>query len=247
MTDMVLNVVLGLLTSAIGAALGWLAQSLRRRRRLERTRAFFGLPRDSECLIVVNRSVGTGSSDSTVTRRDAFALMELAGLVKECGAQIALVAHDSVEPGLGRKTELCVGGPVSNERMAVHLPRALPGLTITSGPKPEANTLTVGGETYVHGGASETYALVARFVTATEARHPVFLVCGLTGVANHAGVRYLANHHRTWARKYGTDSTFAIVLRVVNPKDYGPDQVEFVADVTAAATARPPVRTAVAP
>ncbi|MGA5820518.1 hypothetical protein ACPC54_21945 [Kitasatospora sp. NPDC094028] len=237
MNDNVLNVVLGLVASAISAGLGWLAQALRRRRRIERVRRFFGLPAGSECLIVVNRSIGTGSHAHTVTRRDAYALMWLAGLVEECGARPELVAHDAAQRGLGAKTELCLGGPVSNERMAAHLAWGLPGVLVASGPDQGDNVIVVGERDFAvdH---DRTHVLLARIAT-PEGGRPVFLVCGQTGVANQAGVRHLVAHHRELARKYGQDGTFALVLRVVNPEAYGPDMVELAADVTTEALHRP--------
>ncbi|MEV7772211.1 hypothetical protein [Kitasatospora sp. NPDC086791] len=244
MTDSVLNVVLGLVASAISAGLGWLAQALRRRRRVERVREFLGLPADSECLIVVPRSVGTGSHANTVTRRDAYALMWLAGLVEECGARPELVAHDAAQRGLGVKTELCLGGPVSNERMAAHLAWGLPGVLVTSGPGPGSNVLVVGERDYT-ADHEQTHTLLARIAT-PEGGRPVFLICGQTGIANQAGVRYLVSHHRELARAHGRNGTFALVLRVVKPEAYGPDMVELVADVTAEALRRPPERSSVA-
>ncbi|MER6298183.1 hypothetical protein ABT247_01245 [Kitasatospora sp. NPDC001539] len=244
MTDSVLNVVLGLVASAISAALGWLAQALRRRRRVERMRAFLGLPAASECLVVVPRSVGTGSHAHTVTRRDAYALMWLAGLVEECGARAELVAHDAAHRGLGLKTELCLGGPVSNERVAAHLAWGLPGVLITSGPGPGSNVIVV-GERDFRADQDQAHTLLARIAT-PEGGRPVFLIAGQTGVANQAGVRYLVSHHRELARRYGRDGTFALVLRVVNPAAYGPDMVELAADVTTEAQRRPaPASTAV--
>ncbi|MDY0814964.1 hypothetical protein [Kitasatospora purpeofusca] len=239
MTDSLLNVVLGLVASAISAVLGWLGQSLRRRRRLERTRDFLGLPAGSECLIVVNRSIGTGAHPRTVTRRDAYALMELAALVKECGAHTDLVAHDAAPRGLGAKTEFCFGGPVSNERMAAHLAWGLPGVAISNDRAAPDNTITVGGRSYAADLQAGEYVLLARLATPGPGR-PVFLISGQTGVANHAGVRHLVAHHRRLVRRYGTDGTFALLLKVVNPGAYGPDVVEQIADVTALALERAP-------
>ncbi|MFD8753500.1 hypothetical protein ACFV0O_21365 [Kitasatospora sp. NPDC059577] len=244
MTDSVLNVVLGLVASAISAGLGWLAQAVRRRRRVERVREFLGLPADSECLIVVPRSVGTGSHAHTVTRRDAYALMWLAGLVEECGARPELVAHDAAHRGLGTKTELCLGGPVSNERMAAHLAWGLPGVLVTSGPGPGSNVLVVGDRDFT-ADHDQSHTLLARIATPDGGR-PVFLIAGQTGTANQAGVRYLVSHHRELARRHGRNGTFAMVLRVVNPEAYGPDMVELVADVTAEALQRPGARSGAA-
>ncbi|MGW2375329.1 MULTISPECIES: hypothetical protein [Kitasatospora] len=233
MNDNVLNVLLGLVASAISAGLGWLAQALRRRRTVERVRAFFGLPAGSECLIVVPRSIGAGSDAGTVTRRDAYALMSLAGLVEGCGARAEIVAHDSAKRGLGAKTEFCIGGPVSNERTAAHLAWGLPGAVVTSGADPGSNVIVVGDRDFT-ADEEHVHTLLARIATADGGR-PVFLVSGQTGTANQAGVRYLVAHHRELARRHGRNGTFALVLRVVKPRAYGPDMVELAADVTAEA------------
>jgi len=243
MGDQVLNVVLGVVASAVSAALGWLAQTLRRRRRLERTRAFFGLPAGTECLLVVNRHMGSPNRNS-VARNDVYALMEVSALVKECGAQAELVAHDQVHQGLGGKAEFCIGGPTSNARSAAHLAWRLPGVRF--GRVPEQTgllTLWVGDREYTYDpgedGNGAAYALLARIGAGSSSR-PVFLVSGLTAITNHAAVRYLAAQHRELARRFGLDGTFALVLRVVNPKAYGPDVVELVGDVTAEAAAPVP-------
>ncbi|MFD9129863.1 hypothetical protein [Kitasatospora sp. NPDC059571] len=239
MTDSVLNVVLGLVASAISAGLGWLAQNLRRRRRLERTRRFFGLPEGTECLLVVPRKGGPGAS-TAVARDDAYAMMELAALVRECGARAEIVAHDQVRQGLGGKAEFCLGGPTANNRTAAHLASWLPGFSAAGAD----GDLTIGAGDKVYPlsypvpDGAPAHVLLAR-VHAGSGDRPVFLISGQTATSNHAAVRYLAAHHRTLARKHGTDGTFAVVLRVVNPDAYGPDVVEQAADVTAAATARP--------
>ncbi|MDH6124128.1 hypothetical protein [Kitasatospora sp. GP82] len=254
MADIVLNVLLGLVASAISAGLGWLAQTLRRRRRLERVREFFGMPGGTECLLVVNRRVAVADPKS-VSRSDVYALMELAALVKECGARAEIVAHDEVRQGLGGKAEFCLGGPASNERTAAHLVSWLPGVRFTAeqgdtagGSRPYGDTVSVGGQefrfepdTEVPGG--QMYVLLARLHAARGAR-PVFLIAGQAATSNHAAVRYLVANHRKLARRYGTDGSFALVLRVVNPTAYGPDVVELASDVTVAATAPAPAAAA---
>ncbi|MFF7633796.1 hypothetical protein ACFZB9_11680 [Kitasatospora sp. NPDC008050] len=241
MRDMVLNIVLGLLTSAIGAGAGWLAQSLRRRRRLERTRAFFGMPVGTECLLVVNRHSGSPKATS-VHRDDVSALMELAVLVNACGARPEVVAHDEVRQGLGNKAEFCLGGPSSNERTVAHLNWRLPGVRFSylSG---TPGAILVGDREFVLERSTEdvpghSYVLLARLDTGSGGR-PVFLIAGQVAIANHAAVRHLLANQRELMGRYGTHGTFALMLRVVNPVKYGPDVVELVADVTTAATAPP--------
>ncbi|MFI5532277.1 hypothetical protein ACIA8O_27465 [Kitasatospora sp. NPDC051853] len=235
MLDSLLNVALGLLASAISAGLGWIAHTLRRRRRTGRVREFFGMPPGSDCLLVVNRHTA-GTSSKSVSRNDVYALMELAALIKECGARADVTGHDQVRQGLGDKAEFCLGGPESNERTAAHLRNWLPGVAFTPPPAGTAHgsTITVGEQEFRFtdtGDRPSAYVLLARIQAAPE-RRPVFLIAGQTATSNHAAVRHLTGHHRELARTHGAHGTFAVVLRVVNPGAYGPDVVELAADVT---------------
>ncbi|MFE9168807.1 hypothetical protein ACFYNZ_04630 [Streptomyces kebangsaanensis] len=241
MNDDVRNIVLGVVAAGAGAALGWLARTYLWRRRLRRKQAFFGLPDNSESLLVVNRDAG--GPDLTVMRHDVFALLELSALIKDCNAGVQVVAHDAAQQGFGERTEFCVGGPASNRRMAAHLSSLLPGVRVNvdAEPGPDRGAFRVGGEHYrLEAGRSE-YVLLAR-LTAGERRsrvRPVFLFCGQRAIDNQAATRYLARNHERLARKYGGGS-FVLLLKVVNSQAYGPDVVELVADVTRAAQAPPP-------
>ncbi|MEV5735063.1 hypothetical protein [Streptomyces sp. NPDC052292] len=235
MNDDVRNIVLGVVAAGVSAALGWLARTYLWRRRLRRKQAFFGLPDHSESLLVVNRNAG--GSELSVMRHDVFALLELSALIKDCNAHAQVVAHDATRQGFGERTEFCLGGPVSNRRMAAHLSSLLPGVGVNTQAEsgPEAGAFRIGGEDYrVDSGRSE-YVLLARLTAGGrgEAR-PVFLFCGQRAITNQAATRYLAREHERLARKYGSGS-FVLLLKVVNSQAYGPDVVELVADVTRAA------------
>ncbi|MGX4688949.1 hypothetical protein [Streptomyces sp. JNUCC 63] len=238
MNDDVRNIVLGVVAAGVSAALGWLARTCLWRRRLRRKQAFFGLPDNSESLLVVNRDAG--GPDLTVMRHDVFALLELSALVKDCNAGVQVVAHDAAQQGFGERTEFCVGGPASNRRMAAHLSSLLPGVRVNvdAEPGPDRGAFRIGSEHYrLEAGRSE-YVLLAR-LTAGERRsraRPVFLFCGQRAIDNQAATRYLARNHERLARKYGGGS-FILLLKVVNSQAYGPDVVELVADVTRAARA----------
>jgi hypothetical protein len=244
MSDDVRNIVLGLAASAISALAGWFVRTYLWRRALRRKQRFFGLPSDSECLLVVNRD--PASREWSVARHDVFALLELAALIKECGAHAEILAHDTAWQGFGARTEFCVGGPVSNHRMAAHLRSMLPGIGVNtdSAPGPERGAFTIGGEIFRMEKGAVEYVLLARLAAGRDAgnNRPVFLSAGQCGVANQAAVRYLARHHGRLARKHGPDGTFCLLLKVVNSQAYGPDVVELVADVTRrASTALAPV------
>jgi hypothetical protein len=241
MSDDLRNLVLGLVALAIGAALGWFARTYLSGRRLQRKRRFFGLPKDSECLLVVPRD--PGSRGWSLARHDAFALLELAAVIKECGAHAEVLAHDTAWQGFGARTEFCIGGPAANLRLAAHLRSMLPGIEIDTDPAPgpDQGAISVGGETYRMEKGAVEYVLLARLAAGRDSGNdrPVFLSSGQRGIANQAAVRYLARHHVRLTRKHGGDATFCLLLKVVNSQAYGSDVVELVGDVTKAATTAP--------
>ncbi|MFJ9862982.1 hypothetical protein [Streptomyces sp. NPDC101165] len=235
MNDDVRNIVLGLIAAGISAALGWLARTYLWRRKLRRKQEFFGLPENSESLLVVNRDPAT--SEPAVHRFDVFALLELSALIKDCGAHLQMVTQDATQQGFGERTEFCVGGPASNRRMLAHMAAMLPGIRVNIDPEPgpERGAFQIGGERYrLEPGVSE-YVLLAR-LSAGENTRPVFLFCGQRAITNQAATRYLARNHERLHRKHG-NGTFVLLLKVVNSQAYGPDLVELVADVTRAAQA----------
>ncbi|WP_369173625.1 hypothetical protein AB5J49_39100 [Streptomyces sp. R28] len=245
MNDDVRNIVLGVVAAAISAALGWLARTYLWKRKLRRKQAFFGLPDNAESLLVVNR--GAGGPELTVMRYDVFALLELAALIKDCNAHAQIVPHDAARQGFGERTEFCVGGPASNRRMMAHLASLLPGVRVNvdAEPGPDRGALQVGSERYRVEVGKEEYALLARLtVDQSHGTRPVFLFCGQTAITNQAATRYLARNQERLSRKHG-NSSFVLLLKVVNSQAYGPDVVELVADVTRAAQA--PLPTPAAP
>lgn len=238
MSDDARNLVLVLAAVVVGVVIGWFVRTYVWRRRLQRKQRFFGLPKESECLLVVPRD--PGARGWSVARHDAFALLELAAVIKECGAHAEVLAHDTAWQGFGARTEFCIGGPVANHRLAAHLRSMLPGVEINvdPAPGPDQGAISVGGETYRMEKGAVEYVLLARLSAARESgnERPVFLSSGQRGIANQAAVRYLARHHVRLARKHGVDATFCLLLRVVNSQAYGSDVVELVGDVTKPAT-----------
>ncbi|MFF6947665.1 hypothetical protein ACFZAD_03255 [Streptomyces iakyrus] len=245
MNDDVRNIVLGVIAAGISATLGWLARTFLWRRKLRRKQAFFGLPENSESLLVVNRDPAAG--EPAVHRFDVYALLELSALIKDCGAHLHVVTQDAAHQGFGERTEFCVGGPGSNRRMMAHMSAMLPGVrvNIDAEPGPDRGAFQIGGERYRMDPGITEYVLLARLTVGDrrDAR-PVFLFCGQRAITNQAATRYLARNHERLSRKYGTGS-FVLLLKVINSQAYGPDVVELVGDVTRAAqTALPAAATA---
>ncbi|WP_030565139.1 hypothetical protein [Streptomyces aureocirculatus] len=239
MTEEVRLLAACLLAAVLGAALGWYFRTYLWKRRLRRKQAFFGLPDNAESLLVVNRE---GSNpELTVSRHDVFSLLELAPLIKECGAHSHLIAHDAVQQGIGERTEFCVGNPAIHRRMAAHMHTLLPGVRVNADPEPgpDRGAFQIGSERYRMDGGSSEYVILARLTAGqTPDTRPVFLFCGQRAIANQAATRYLARHHERLARKHGSGS-FVLLLKVVNSQAYGPDVVELVDDVTR--TAQEPI------
>ncbi|MFE9440169.1 hypothetical protein ACFYO2_14330 [Streptomyces sp. NPDC006602] len=232
MNDDVRNIVLGVVAAGISAALGWLARTYLWKRKLRRKQAFFGLPDHSESLLVVNRDAG--SADFAVHRYDVFALLELAALIKDCGAHAEVITQDAARQGFGERTEFCVGGPGSNRRMAAHMHAMLPGVRVNTGPEPGPDRLAfqIGSERHRMEPGLTEYVLLARLTAGQPGlTRPVFLFCGQRAITNQAATRYLSRNHERLARKH-RDNSFVLLLKVVNSQAYGPDVVELVADVT---------------
>ncbi|CAL9404272.1 hypothetical protein [Streptomyces collinus] len=247
MNDDVRNIVLGVVAAGISAALGWLARTFLWRRKLRRKQAFFGLPENSESLLVVNRD--PAASEPAVHRFDVYALLELSALIKDCGAHLHVVTQDAAHQGFGERTEFCVGGPGSNRRMMAHMSAMLPGVrvNIDAEPGPDRGAFQIGGERYRMDPGITEYVLLARLTVGDrrDAR-PVFLFCGQRAITNQAATRYLARNHERLTRKYG-NSSFVLLLKVINSQAYGPDVVELVEDVTRAAQTALPAATAATP
>lgn len=222
MHDLLIN----LLASVIAGVAVGLGQRLVSRRRLARERAFFGLTDGGSCLLSVARHFSSPRKAS-VHRRDVAALVELATLVRECGARADLANDGAPAQGFGRFTEFCVGGPGGNPRTATHLRTMLRGVTFSD----NVETITVGAVTYRFRQDLAEYVVLARAGGPARDR-PVFVLAGQTAPTNLAAARYLAGHHRALYRRYGAERDFCLVLRVVEPPVYGVDFVELVADVT---------------
>jgi hypothetical protein len=226
------DLLINLLASVIAGTAVWLAGFLLRRRKLSRERAFFGLTAGASCLLVVSRHASSPREHS-VHRRDVHALVELAAVVRECGARAELVAPDA-PTGLGKMTEFCVGGPETNARAAAHLRAMLPGVAMTTYRQSGGQVaVSVGPHRFVRDPERVEFAVLARTVVND---HMVFSVLGQTSYGNLAAVRHLAANQRPLQRRYGTVA-FCLVLRVVEPDAYGADLVEVAADVSADAFA----------
>jgi hypothetical protein len=239
MDDDLLTLLIAVAITAVAAlCVGWMTRSYFIDRSLRRLQEFFGLPDNSECVLVVSRDTST---DGSVARNDVFALLELSAVIKNCRAKAQIISGESAQQSFGERTEFCIGGPVANRRMAAHLHSLLPGVAVNTDtdPGPDRGAFVIGSERYRLENGSVEHVLLAR-LTAGQEGHPVFLACGQRSITQQAAARYLAKHHTRLARKHGSGGNFCLLLKVVNSQAYGPDVVELVKDVTRSATTPQP-------
>ncbi|EHR62382.1 hypothetical protein [Saccharomonospora cyanea] len=241
MVSSVGDLVINLLASVIAGTAVWSFQRFRRRRRDERRRRFFGLSTRAECVIVAPRHASSPSPHS-VNQLDVAAIVELATVARECGADVALkVQGHSVlfDSAFDSATEFCVGGPEGNRRTGAHLATFVPGASMD--PYEEVGdllTLRVGDEEFPRKPGEAEFVLLAKVDTGKEGR-PLFLVCGQTAVTNRAAARYLTRNYRTLASRHGLDGRFCLILEVVRPSTYGDRVVRERGDFTSVAFTSP--------
>lgn len=225
MWDLAVN----LLASVVAGLAAWLGQQLLGYRRLARRRVFFGAGPGEDVLLVVARHYASPAPES-VHRRDVAALVELATIVRDCGGRANLLT-DVTPREVGRTTEFCVGGPLTNPRTGAHLRSVLVGVSFVELTEGFRDSLIVGAEVFPPASGEATHALVAKVVL-PDARKPLFVIAGQTALANLAAARFLAASHKKLIREYGLRRSFALVLRASEPYAYGPDHVTVASDVT---------------
>jgi len=93
----------------------------------------------------------------SVHRRDVAAVVEVATLLRLCGASADVLVSDSDLRGVGETTEFCIGGPSTNRRTAAHLARFVPGLTVVPmGADPDGLALRLAGREFTRAPGSRS-------------------------------------------------------------------------------------------
>lgn len=132
MSDTVFDGMLAVVMLAAGLALGCGLTMLARQRRRRRRQDFFGLPDGSPGVLV---TPGSDADEAPRTPRERIAaLLELAAVARRCGSRVELVPCTRLSPGVGARTEFCLGGPEDNDRVAAHLRWTLPGVLFDATP-----------------------------------------------------------------------------------------------------------------
>jgi hypothetical protein len=230
------NLVIGVVTSAVTAVIVWVWGRLARLRRRNSRAAFFGLSPGEPCAIVMNRHAKTTNA---MHHDDVDGLVDLIGLVREIGATPVVVRFDRILEPAGETTELCIGGPGSNERTRVHLKTYLPGIEFRPyAPGADDHmAIAVGDDVFAYDQSELEHAVLARFYPEASS-HPVILICGQSARSNHGAISYLTKHYERSIRlTHRDDEPFCFVLSLRSPLVYGVKSVHLAKDVTAAAFA----------
>src|SRR6266851_3443857 len=233
LSAVILNIVVGLMTSLISGGSVWAWGRARVTRRQRERASFFGLAPGDTCRIVAPQAFG---APRTVSRHDVFSIVELAKLMRDLRADLDVVGAGEGTYGVGDVTEFCVGGPTANVRMQSHLARFLPSVSIRSfaPDSPKSAAIVAAGQEFLRARDSREYVLVARVRPPGNGR-PLFLICGQTGITNRAAVSYLRDNYRSIASAHGPGESWCVVLRVVAPPVYGHKMTELADDVSASA------------
>lgn len=239
MTGVTLNIVIGLLTSALSGSAVWLWER-GRNTQLSRGRSrFFGTRPGETCVIVMNNQ---WDRPGTTSHHDVQAMIEIAVLIREMNCAVSVKSSDQFREGNDACVEFCVGGPEngSNVRTAGHLAHNLPGVTIRPfSETPDSLTIAVGGESFPWARGNQEYVLVAKFLPPAASK-PVILICGQSALTNHAAAVFLRSSHRRLTRVLETTDRFCVVLRVEAIPTYGFHGTVLARDVTDAAFAHEP-------
>ncbi|MDG5803801.1 hypothetical protein P9869_14185 [Streptomyces ossamyceticus] len=234
MTGIVLNVVIGLVTSMLSGGTVWVWQRQARRRVLRRKAGFFGIMPGDPCIVVMNNK---WDAPGTAQHRDVQAVLKAALLAAEQGCEVTMRSSDEFRGSNGGSVEFCIGSPEngSNVRTGGHLRHNLPGVTVHPFDEPGLSmAIEIGGEVFGWDRGEQEHALVAKFVP-PGAQRPVVLISGQTSLANHAAVHYLMTSWRDLAARLDDTERFCVVLRIDSIRTYGFHGAAFARDVTASA------------
>ncbi|MDC2960392.1 hypothetical protein PO587_38800 [Streptomyces gilvifuscus] len=213
MTGIVLNVVIGLVTSMLSGSSVWLWQRHARRRFLRRKARFFGIVPGDVCIVVMNNK---WNAPGSAQHRDVQAMLKAAMLAAELGCEVTMRSSDEFRGSNGSAVEFCIGSPEngSNVRTGGHLRHNLPGVTVHPFGTPGLSmAIEVGGEVFSWDRGEREHALVAKFHP-PGAQRPVVLISGQSSVANHAAMHYLLTSWKELAALLHATERFCFIVRV---------------------------------
>lgn len=234
MSAVLLNVVIGLVTSVLsgGSVMTW--RRVSDTRILHRKAAFFDLDADHTCLIVMGDH---RRQPRSTHHNDVHAMIEVATLAYEARCPISVIPVEDLRESNGDRTEFCIGGPGSNPRTAGHLVSHLPGVRQRPyDAKRAAGAILVGDQQFLLDYGQLEHVLVAKF-TPPQSSRPVFVIAGQRAIGNRAAIHFLKREYHNLSKVVDSLDRFCLILRVDSSDTYGYEATDLVADVTAAAFA----------
>jgi hypothetical protein len=227
-----LNIVIGLVTTVLsgGSVLAW--RHMKDARMLRGKAAFFGFRAGGTCLIIMNNHWQKPGSTS---HNDVHTMIEVAGLAHEAGCPISVLPADDLHENNGDRIEFCIGGPTSNPRTAGHMAAHLPGVRYRAySSRRDSGAIVVSGKQFLLDHGQQEHALVAKFIPA-HSSSPVIVIYGQRAIDNRAAIHFLKREYRKLAKAVDSVDRFCLIIRVISADTYGYQAAELAADVTDAA------------
>ena len=225
MSGVVLNVMIGLITSVVSGGSVWAWKRVSTARVLHQRQALLGLRPGTPCVIILNSH---WQMSAVTEHNDVYAIIELGMLAEEAGCAFSLVAAEAPELN-GDRTELSIGGLGSNRRNVEYAARYLPGVKVN-----RHGDFTVEAQRFLHKQGRTDHALVAKF-TPPQSVQPVLMIMGQSAIANRAAVHLLKRDYKRLAKEIESLDRFCLMLRVDAADTYGYQAVEVAADLSAVA------------
>jgi hypothetical protein len=234
------DLLINLIASVIAGLAVWLYQYASRYQRLARTRDFLGVRGNEKCLVSIPRHTSS-SRENSVHRLDLATVVEVATLLERAGGETDLDISDRDTRGVAIMTEFCIGGPHANERTAAHLRQFAPGVHIAPWSESPDVRLTVGDTVFDWEQGEREHVLVFKIVFEHAPKNPLWIICGQVAIANQAAARFIKRNLVQLRKRYKSDQSFCLALRIADSKTYGYENVEELLDCTRAAFKRSPV------
>lgn len=227
--SLVTDIGVSLGTAALLAPIPWVGERALRLRRSRRDAAWFGSAPGDEWLVPLPRFYGDERAVSLTLVR---AFGELLRLADSIGCVVEAMPNDTEVREFGAVTEVSVGGAgEAGSRPATHIKTWIEDFEFRprNPGNPESLAVKAGVETFLYVPGVEEFALLAKVVPGAG-RRPLFIIAGQTAAADHGAAWYLRKNHRELKRRYGPES-FGLLLKVEEPKIYGPAHTSEVAEV----------------
>jgi len=222
------DLLIGITTSVITGVAVWLWQKIQQSRLGNRKANFFGLKPNDECLVVL----GNYRGQNATSHGDIDSMVEAVKIIHSIGYGVKVAPFDKAIESPGESSEICIGGPSSNDRTGTHLSAFFNEIHVNSHDAPtDRLAIVTKKKVYRYESGEKEYALLSKFYPRVGGK-PVFLICGQTAFATKGASYYLAKNFDDSIRKKYGNGEFCFIVRVISPWTFGHKSVELVDDIS---------------